>query len=344
MKYFRLFLFPFTLLYTLIIWIRNRLFDFKILKSNSFTIPTIVIGNLAIGGTGKSPMTEFIITFLKDKYHLATLSRGYGRKTKGFRLVELTDSASEAGDEPLQFKNKFPQITVAVSENRSYGVDKLKDQHDLILLDDAFQHRKLKPTFSILLFDYSSCLQPMYMLPTGNFRDLPAESKRADIIIVTKTPQNTSLAQKQYIQKKLEHKSNGKEILFSSIRYSHPIALLGNKTIIEATTSVLLVTGIANPIPLITYLKQTTEHVEHLQFPDHHNFSETDVLQIKQRYLTIQNQDKIVIITEKDAQRLKHPTFLNILKDIPICYIPIEISFDQEKDRMRFQEKILSIL
>ncbi|MGJ1324620.1 tetraacyldisaccharide 4'-kinase [Sphingobacterium faecium] len=343
MKVFRLLLFPFSILYGLVIWIRNRLFDLQILKSKSYPITTIVVGNLAVGGTGKSPMTEFIVKLLQNKRQIATLSRGYGRKTKGFKYVEVSSMADEVGDEPLQFKNKFPDLTVAVCEDRCHGVETLMDKHDVIVLDDAFQHRRLRPKFSILLFEFTSCLHPMFVLPMGNFRDLPGESSRANLIVVTKTSSNATPDQKERIKKTLSKKSGTTSVFFTSIVYGNAIPITKQSIQISSNTAVLLITGIANPLPLIKYLKPLVKDVEHLSYSDHYAFKLSDILIFKQRFEEMANDNKIIITTEKDAQRLRNPEFLNVLRDLPIAYIPIEIDFEDEQKQLSFEKNILSI-
>lgn len=343
MNFLRLLLFPFAILYGFVIWIRNRLFDLQVLKSKTFPIPTVVVGNLAIGGTGKSPMTEFIIKVLKNKHSVATLSRGYGRKTKGFKYVTPLSTADEVGDEPLQFKNKFSDITVAVCEDRCFGVETLMNEHDVIVLDDAFQHRKLKPTFSILLFDYSSCQNPMFVLPMGNFRDLSGESKRADMIMITKTPLDASEANKDIIRRKLYRKSNLSNIFFTSIKYGELISLNNNNAEISPNTVVLLLTGIANPEPLIKHLKGLVKDIKHLAFSDHHAYTHHDILTVKQKFDLIKDSTKIVLTTEKDAQRIRTPEYLALLNDIPVAYIPIEIAFEDQNSTTAVAKQLLSI-
>lgn len=219
LTFVRYLLFPFTMLYAYIIYLRNKLYDIGILKSQKHKdIYTIVIGNLAIGGTGKSPTLEYLVRFLKNSFTLATLSRGYGRKTKGFLYVHTNSTAQEVGDEPLQFKKKFPQITVAVCEDRNKGIKLLKKDSEVILLDDAFQHRKLSPDFSILLFEYNSLLGPILPLPTGNFRDVMSQTKRAQLILVTKSPKENSKSERKVIEHKIRKYSQA-PIYFSKIKY-----------------------------------------------------------------------------------------------------------------------------
>ncbi|MGJ1266296.1 tetraacyldisaccharide 4'-kinase [Sphingobacterium spiritivorum] len=321
----RWFLFPITIIYTSIIWLRNRLYDYQLLKSKTYNIPLIVIGNLAIGGTGKSPMTEFLIRLLKEKIKLATLSRGYGRKTKGFRFVSTHSTSAEAGDEPLQFKRKFPEITVAVCEDRCYGVEQLEDKHDLIILDDAFQHRKLKPTYSILLFEYTSLSGPVILLPTGNFRDMMMESHRANIIIVTKTPEDATEEDKRKIIRKISRHNSTASIYFSKIKYDKWMDKNGSGCYTNLKeTDVLLITGIANPNPLINHLQPNVNRVIHMSYPDHHAFSETDISKIEEMYKAMTGSNKLILTTEKDFQRL----YGTRLHHFPFYYIPIQIAFE----------------
>ena len=331
-------LLPASLIYQFIIWTRNILYDKGIFKSQSFSIPTIVIGNLAIGGTGKSPMTEYLIRLLHDKYKIATLSRGYGRKTKGFKYVEIDSTALEIGDEPLQFKRKFPKLTVAVSEDRCYGVNILQDKHDLIILDDAYQHRKLNPGYSILLFDFQSLFQTSLTLPTGNFRDNFSASKRASLIIITKCPDYISDKQKQHIEHKIR-KHNNCPIFYTKISYSTAVDIRGNKLSNQLEKfDILLLSGIANPKPLISHLsKQNTVHT--IVFPDHHNYSLADFEKVKKSFDELQSSNKIIITTEKDMQRIDDHVFANY----PLYYIPIELQ-SVDKQQLTFDHFIENYL
>lgn len=329
MRLLRWILIPLTLLYAGVIWLRNRLYDWGWLKSQSFDLPVVVIGNLAVGGTGKSPMTEYILRQVKDTVNIAVLSRGYGRKTKGFRYVMPNDQASLTGDEPLQIKRKFPQVTVAVAEDRCLGVNTLQTQHDAILLDDAFQHRRLKPSFAILLFDYQSLLEPIMPLPTGNFRDLMPESRRAQVIVITKCPNSINLAEAENIKNKLLKYSSA-PVFFSRIRYSqvqsdrHSLNTEDLKTM-----DILLLTGIANPKPLSAYLQPLCKNISHLRYADHHSFTQADLSHIAKSYTAIAGAEKCILTTEKDYQRLPAA----FLAEYPVIYIPIvqEILFN-EKD------------
>lgn len=322
-------LLPITLIYYSIISVRNLLYDKGIFKSQSFTIPTIIIGNLAIGGTGKSPLTEYLIRLLKDKYKIATLSRGYGRKTKGFRFVQVDSKSIEVGDEPLQFKTKFPDITVAVNENRCEGIEKLQKNHDVIILDDAFQHRKLKPGFSVLLFDFKSLFKPIITLPTGDFRDTFAASKRADIIIITKCPDQITTEQKQHIEH-LIRKYNTAPIFYTKIAYDNPLNMKGEYLNDKLENKeILLFCGIANPKPLLDYLSAKGTTVKLIQFADHYNFKANDLDKIKTEFDAISSSNKIILTTEKDMQRIDATYFNNY----PLYYIPIHLqSVDNQKN------------
>ena len=321
-------LLPFSLLYAGITWLRNRLYDQGVLKSRSFDLPVVIIGNLAVGGTGKSPMTEHILRIVKDSLQVAVLSRGYGRRTKGFRYVETSSLADEVGDEPLQIKRKFANTTVAVCENRCYGVDKLKSQHQAILLDDAYQHRQLTPSFAILLFDYASMLKPMLSLPTGNFRDSLIESKRAQLIVITKCPEMIPDETKSAIKARLAKYSEAR-LFFSRISYQSMVNAQGTTVTNEELSdkAILLLTGIANPKPLNDFIQPLAAKVYPLVYSDHHPFTSNDIKYIQEKFDAISHSNKIILTTEKDYQRL--PT--DISKKYPIFYIPIqqEILFNE---------------
>lgn len=320
----RYLLFPFTMIYTVVVWIRNRLYDHKLLASRSFNIPTVVIGNLAVGGTGKSPMTEFVVSILKSRYKTAILSRGYGRRTKGFYLVQTESVAMDVGDEPLQFKNKFPDVTVAVCEDRCTGIEKLESAHQLIILDDAYQHRKLSPLFNILLFDYLSFSHPMLVFPTGNFRDLLIEAKRAQIIAITKCPIELPTKDKRQIEKKIRYYNKEALIVFSYIDYLEPIDSKGRVVDIKGK-DIILVTGIAKPEPMVDYLQDKTNSITHISFGDHHSFNESDINKIVKSYHSLTSGNKIILTTEKDFQRLK--PFRKYFAAINLVYLPIGLRF-----------------
>lgn len=336
MKYLRLILLPFSLLYACVVWCRNRFYDWGWLKQTTFRLPVIVVGNLAVGGTGKTPMTEHLIRLLSSKYKLATLSRGYGRKTKGYKLVETSSSAEDVGDEPLQFKLKYPSVTVSVSESRVAGLKHLQADHEVVLLDDAFQHRALKPGLSMVLLEYASLLAPQYLLPAGNLRDLFMEKRRADIIVVTKCPSDIEPQTHKKILSKLALSPN-QHLFFTEIQYAEPQPLMNLRIAGDQKTAkafewknvdqVLLVTGIANPVPLYNYISTYTTEIEHLAFPDHHAFTPQDLQTIRLKFEDLTSAKKMLLTTEKDAMRLKDEKFVGLTQDLPIYYLPISLGF-----------------
>ena len=322
MSILRKFLFPFALLYGIIMLIRNLLYDLRVFKSESYSFPVICVGNLSVGGTGKTPMIEYLLALLLPDFKVATLSRGYGRKSKGFRLVTISESATNVGDEPLQFKNKYQNAIIAVGENRRRGITKLKEEYnpDLVLLDDAFQHRKVKAGLNILLTRYHDLYQDDFMLPTGNLREPVAGAGRAKVIVVTKCPDNLSTQKQENIRVKLNLR-NYQRLFFSYISYSDHIF----NGIVEMQVqeligkNVTLVTGIANPDSLCEYLTAFGITFQHLNFPDHHNFSSEEINRIA--------KCKLVITTEKDFMRLKGEVDLESL-----FYLPIKMKFIQDAD------------
>ncbi len=333
----RYLLFPFSIIYGFAVWIRNRLYDLKLLKSKSFDIPTIVIGNLSVGGTGKSPMTEFVVSSLKDDYKTAILSRGYGRTSKGFHLVKTDSSASDVGDEPLQFKNKFPYLTVAVCEDRCTGIEKLRPDHQLIILDDAYQHRKLSPLFNILLFDFSSFSHPMLVFPSGNFRDLLIEANRAQIITITKCPIHLSAEDRRSIEHRIRRYNKEALITFSYIDYFEPVDTNGT-TIDISGKDIILVTGIAKPQPLVSYIKKKANLIKHISFGDHHAFSQSDLDKIITSYRNLVSTNKILLTTEKDFQRLK--PFKKLFETVDLVYLPIGLQFHDPKQKALFEKML----
>lgn len=328
MKFLRWLLIPFSLIYGLVTAIRNWCYDRRIFKSTGFDMPVIVVGNLDVGGSGKSPMTEYLIRLLKDNYKIATLSRGYGRITKGFLMASAESKASDIGDEPAQFKHKFPDLDVAVCEKRVDGVEQLKDDHDVIILDDAYQHRALEPGISILLFDYSRVNEPHFLLPAGNLREPFGGRKRADVIIISKCPASlTDLEQGRVIKriKPYPHQS----LFFTTIKYLPAQTMNGAAVTdtIDDQTPVFLLTGIANPKPLLAHLKKQTPLVVHHNYPDHHRFSLKNITKLADEFLACASQKKVIITTEKDAQRLGEQDLLPMVEKLPILVLPIGISF-----------------
>nr|WP_294928943.1 tetraacyldisaccharide 4'-kinase [uncultured Flavobacterium sp.] len=319
MNLLRKILFPFAILYGFITSIRNFLFDKGILKSTSFDIPVIAVGNLSVGGTGKTPQIEYLIRLLSDKYKIATLSRGYKRKSEGFVLADSTSNAEILGDEPFQFYQKFPNIQVAVDANRTSGITQLLSQiekPEVILLDDAYQHRKVKAGFYILLTAFDDLYADDFMLPTGNLRESRSGANRANIVVVTKCPNNLSDEKQEEIRLKLKL-SPSQQIYFTFINYDDFVYGENEKVGVAEIKkeAKLLLAGIAKPKPFFDFLK--SEKDECLTFPDHHHFSETDLNEIQNKA-----QDKKIITTEKDYVRLKDAEMISKL-----YYLPIKSTF-----------------
>lgn len=329
---FYLFL-PFSFIYGLLLFIRNKLYDWGIFNSTSFKLPIIAIGNLNIGGVGKTPHVEYLIRLLENNQQIATLSRGYKRKTKGFVLASNNSTIIEIGDEPLQYQKKFKNLIVAVDEKRVRGVQLLKDHHPelgVVVLDDAFQHRSIKVGLNILITDYNNLFFNDYVLPAGRLREWKSGMQRAQIIIISKCDTNLNEEDKAIIINSIKPKSY-QNVYFSAIKYGEIISfsVAANKLITDKikAESALLITGIANPKPLKEHIQKQYKNIEHLNFPDHHQFNKTDTSKIKTAYKKLKGKNKIIITTEKDFMRLSLPKILNELNEIPLFYIPIEIYF-----------------
>lgn len=344
---FKFLLYPFMLIYGVITSIRNFLYDSKIWKQNEFKIPIISVGNLTAGGTGKTPHAEYLISLLKTKFNIAFLSRGYKRKTKGYVLAAKQSNLRDIGDEPVQIKQKFPEIPVAVCENRVVGIKKLladkKLDIDAIILDDAFQHRSVKPNINILLLDYTQSVFDDKLLPVGRLRESTNAIYRANFIIFTKCPSKLQPIEQRIIKNKLNIRPY-QDLFFTSIVYGEitpaekGLNLFCNDML---KYSVLLITGIGNPDPLVDYLRFQVGNIVHLKFADHFEFKEADILNIEAKFNEITSPEKMMITTEKDLIRIKSLTnlpkgFINNL-----YYIPIEIKFlDKTKDS--FNKRILN--
>jgi len=312
MKLLRIISFPFIPIYYLVTWLRNKCYDAGIFSSKSYDLPIVCVGNLSVGGTGKTPMVEYLIRLLKNDNKLAILSRGYKRKSKGFVLADNTASAETIGDEPMQFFSKFEDITVAVDADRQHGISELlKTNVEAIVLDDAYQHRKVKAGLHILLTTYANPYFEDYVLPTGNLREPRHGAKRADIIVVTKCPDDISDSDKGKIIKKIKPLKD-QDVFFSSVSYGEIPAE------IKKQNSFALVTGIANPKPLLDYLKSERLNFEHLQFNDHHAFSASEIELLK--------GNACILTTEKDYMRLK-----SHLDNNKLFFLPIEITIDKPK-------------
>lgn len=321
MKLLRQLLLPVVPIYFLITWLRNKAFDFGVLSSKSYDFPIICVGNLSAGGTGKSPMVGYLISILKEDFNTATLSRGYGRATKGFVLAEKDKTYKDLGDESFQYYENFgDNITVTVCEDRQNGIEQLRQlapKPELIILDDAFQHRKVKAGLNILLTTYSNLFTDDMVLPSGNLREPKSGYKRAQLIVVTKCPESISDADKKQVIAKIKPQSH-QHIYFSSIKYSETVHAFNSKTKLSSLNTFTLVTGIANSKPLVDFLKSNQLEFRHLEYKDHHNFTDKDIE-------ALSKLDQI-LTTEKDYMRLKN---FEVLKD-KLYYLPITVSIDLE--------------
>ncbi len=342
----RILLFPFALLYGMVISFRHFLFNVGILPSKKFDLPVIGIGNLTLGGTGKTPHTEYLIRLLRDKYRVAVLSRGYLRKSKGFVLAGSASTFQDIGDEPLQYNRKFgDHVYVAVDKNRCRGVSKLlhlPDPPDTILLDDSMQHRFIQPGLTLLLTDYRRLYAEDYLLPAGKLRDLKASAKRADIIIVTKTERVLSPIVRRIIIEKLKPKAY-QSVYFSYLKYGSPVSFPDMKVtqFDRKYSTIVLFTGVANPYPLKDFLRYRCRELITIDFPDHHSYSERDILLIRKTWNDQFTKKKLIVTTEKDAMRLIKSPYLRLLKDLPMVYVPVEVKFHGQDEKM-FNHQILS--
>jgi tetraacyldisaccharide 4'-kinase len=341
----KILLFPVACLYGLITGIRNKLFDWKILPSKSFGIPVISVGNLSAGGTGKTPHTEYLASLLKDRYKIAILSRGYRRKTRGFIMVTSDHTQLEIGDEPMQYLKKFPDVVLAVDEVRKRGISKIlaaKPDTEVILLDDAFQHRYVKPGKSIILTDYHHLYVNDYLLPTGMLRESAKGARRADLIIVTKTPRIFSPITRRNLEKELNPKRHQK-LFYSFISYDSPVPLKlcsNQKPASPKYNYIIMVAGVANSYPLQEYLRGICNELIVIDFHDHHQYAPDDLEKISREYQAIISKDKVIFTTEKDATRLDKSEFSSYLEVLPVYYVPIRIKF-HDCDDIRFDKLIL---
>jgi tetraacyldisaccharide 4'-kinase len=333
LRSFRILLLPFSLLYGIAIIARNFLYDKKILRSAEFNLPVICVGNLVMGGTGKSPMVEYLIGLLHSKFKIATVSRGYKRKTKGYALANENSTALEIGDEPMQFHVKFPGLPVAVGEERVVAIPQLlhdKPGTEVIILDDAFQHRAIKAGLNILLTEYNDLFVYDFFFPTGDLRDQKKSAKRAEIIIVTKCPPDLDAGEKEKIRNEL-NLSEDQYIFFATIEYQIPYHVLDHsKKPISLNDEILLVYGIANPRPLKQYISDNSAAYDEMSFGDHHIFSIDDLRDMKKKFEAIKTNKKFILTTEKDAVRLLK--FKEQLIKMPLYVLPVKhhFLFDEE--------------
>ncbi len=343
----KILLFPFAILYGLITSFRNLLYDWKFIKSTSFEVHTICVGNLAVGGTGKTPHVEYLIKLLHNDFKTAVLSRGYKRKTTGFICADESSTAFEIGDEPLQYKTKYPTIDVCVDTNRVNGVKQLlsfSTPPKVILLDDAFQHRSLNSELKIVISEYNNLYINDCLMPSGSLRESKKQIKRADIIIVSKVPEKTTAIEIRNLIKDLNPLAH-QQLFFTWLKYGELIGFQNNLNTIDTLNDlfryrVIVFTGIGNPEPMVTYIKEYASDVKHIQYSDHYQYTTQDIENIKKELDTIEGGNKIIVTTEKDAMRLKESDLQDIVNTLPLFVLPIEIDF---KDKTQeFNETILN--
>lgn len=332
-------LLPFSWIYWLITYFRNSMFDSGKLQSTSFDVPIISVGNITVGGTGKTPLTEHIISLLSGVSSIALLSRGYGRKSKGVIIADEKSTYEQIGDEPMQMKIKFPKLTVCVAEKRVDGANallNLANPPEIILLDDAFQHRYIKPGFSILVTDYYRPMWLDFVFPAGNLRESRRGASRADAVVVSKCPKNLSFDEAKLIEKKLNINSRQK-LFFTSIDYEEPTSMNSQKRdfaeeLLKYGNRLTAVAGIGNPRPFFKKASMYSENLKILKFKDHHNFTERDIDKIRIASINENNEKSLILTTEKDAVRLSSLSVLGDDLAERIWYIPIspKIMFEKE--------------
>jgi tetraacyldisaccharide 4'-kinase len=343
----KILLYPFAVLYGLITYLRNCLYDWKLLKATSFDKHTICIGNLAVGGTGKTPHVEYLVRLLRKDQVVATLSRGYKRKTSGFKLAEDISTADDIGDEPLQYKSKFADVIVSVDASRVNGVKKLSElrpEPSVILLDDAFQHRSIKCGLNIVVSEYSNLYLYDHMLPAGSLRESKKGIVRADIIIISKTPERTTTIDVRNIIKDIKALPH-QRVFFSWLKYGELYSFDKPSENMDTLNDlyrfkIVVFTGIGNAQPMLIYLKEYGSEVIHISYADHHSYTQADLEAIKAKYDAVEGGNKILVTTEKDAMRLMKPDLINMANKLPLYILPIEVDF---KDKAQeFNETILN--
>lgn len=341
---------PLSLIYGIVIFFRNLFFDIGIFSSREFALPVISVGNITVGGTGKTPHVEHIISILKDEFRVAVLSRGYKRKSTGFVVASTASTIQDIGDEPLQIKKKFPEVEVVVDGDRVRGIRKLclySREIQAVILDDAFQHRWVKPGISILLIDYNQPIKDDYLLPAGRLRESASAKKRAVIVVVTKCPSDIKPIERRIITKDL-NLFPWQSLYFSTFRYCDPLPVFsgalpfpGMEQLREIKPSILMITGIANPQLLKIHLNLISNRIEQICFSDHHQFTSQDINRIKVAWQSIKDKRKIIITTEKDAMRFAVGNNIDPEIREKMYYIPIDIRFI-ENDGELFKNQILN--
>lgn len=323
----RFLLYPFALIYGLLVWLRNRLYDSGISSSVEFSVPVICVGNLSVGGTGKTPHVEYLIRLLQYQYSVATMSRGYKRSTQGFVLADEQSNALRIGDEPMQYHLAFPDISVSVAEERMTGISLLLQKRpatEVVILDDAFQHRSVKAGLNILITDHSRPFYSDYILPYGRLREGRGAYKRANVIIVSKCPPGITRSEADSMTTRIAPVA-GQRVFFSGIRYGVAYDLFTREAVRIAGAHVVLVCCIARPEPLVAHLRSVASDVHVIAYPDHHYFGSRDIEEIRSAYDAWDVPDKIIVTTEKDATRLLLHQELLAGMSVPIAVLPIVV-------------------
>lgn len=345
----RVLILPLSMLYGSIVWLRNKCFDWGINKSISHQTKSISVGNITVGGTGKSPHIEYLIELLKNTSKIATLSRGYKRKTNGYVTATEKTTYQDIGDEPMQFHSKFKSIQVVVDENRRRGIANIEKDYapDIILLDDCYQHRWVKPGLNILLIDYSTIGTKQFMLPSGELREFKSGTKRADIIVISKSPELYSPIEHRRI-KEIVKPLRSQALFFSYIGYESikPFNKAAEKLASQddfdlSNFKALVFAGIAKFTPLLDFVQSQAKSASRVKFNDHHNFKPVDMVKVVNAYRDIISTNKLVITTEKDAMRLKDQRLYPLLEETPVFYLPIKIKFHKNPEgEMSFDDSI----
>lgn len=340
MPWYAFFLAPVAFMYHGITAARNFLYDKGWIKSEAGPVSTLVVGNLAVGGTGKTPWVAYLAGLLRQELKLALLSRGYGRKSKGFLQAQPASTADALGDEPLQLWTHFQgEVPVFVGEDRVSALKRLHEiipKTQLVLLDDALQHRRLRPQFSLLLTTYQRPFYQDFLLPMGRLREARAGAKRADIVVVTKCPPVLGEEEKNQMKKHMApYLEDQVEVLFSSLRYGQPYQIYGPK--ISALDQVIALAGLADNLPFFTYCRDTFSVLESLSYPDHHAYGEKEARKISQLFSAYKTQGAVLVTTEKDAVKLKSLSSSGILQEIPIFVLPIEVVLDPQDQELLLQ-------
>lgn len=346
MHWYVFLLYPLALMYNLITSLRNWFFDLGWLKSTESPIPTILVGNLSVGGTGKTPMVEYLIRMLKEESKLGTLSRGYGRASKGFLEAKQDSSPQLVGDEPFQIFKKFGnEIQVFVGEDRVSALQKIKDgsrEPQLVILDDAFQHRAVKAHLNILLTTFQKPFFSDHLLPAGRLRESRRGAKRADLVVVTKCPEIINEGMKnEFRDRILQYAKLKTPVLFSQIFYGKPYPVVARS---KFSTSVILLSGLANDELLVNYARNNFDVLKIFSFPDHHDYSAADFMEVRKACQNYQDREVVLLITEKDVEKVKSVAPRDFLLEIPIFVLPILVGFSSEDEKIlmnQIDQKVL---